>query len=273
MKLLPGFASLLTLLGTAVLSSETMAQTLPSSLGFTIDGSFVNATPESSTSILTTDNDLTNGYAGGFDLQDAPAALNPTGQQGAAAFQWGVAPSSSSYSSYLHPSALWFQPLAIANVAPERSFELGHLFYRNGTIKNNSGASWVDLALTLSFSQPLGQDPISVVFGSELINTQNSTDPVASADIVSLRNLSSPIDFTDASGNRYFLELTFQVDQDTIDGTLSTQNEFRVFEGGQGRATLLGRFTTTPVSGTTIPEPSTFMIGALLTPFLIRRKR
>jgi hypothetical protein len=252
---------------------DAAAQTLPGSLSFSIDGSFINGTAQSSSSILITDNDLTNGYNAGFDLTDAPAALNPSGPAGSAAFQWGVASGSSSYP---HTSSLWFQPLAASNIVPEQSFQLGNLFYRNGTIKTTTGATWVDLAMTLAFSQPLGIDPISVVFGSELINSVNSSDPVASADIVSLRELAAPLDFTDASGNRYFLELTFQVDQSTLDGTLSTQDEFRVFEGGQGSATLLGRFTTSPVTpgGSSIPEPSgAALLGAFGMLILVRRKR
>ena len=133
----------------------------------------------------------------------------------------------------------------------------------------------MDIAMTLAFSQPLGLDPINVVFGTDLINTVNSSDPVASADIVSLRNRVAALDFFDTYGNRYYMELTFQVDQSTIDGTLSSADQFRVFEGGQGSATLLGRFTTTPAgfTGTLVPEPSTAFIGALGMFFLFRRRR
>jgi hypothetical protein len=273
MKTLPVFSLMLALICMSPLAREACAQTLPGSLGFTIEGSFVNGTAEGSRSILIADNDLTDGYVDGFDVTDAPAALASGGPEGSAAFQWGQASGSSDYP---HASALWFQPLTAQNLAPEQTFELGYLFYRNGTIKGNTGATWVDLALCLSFSQPLGQDPASVVFGSQLINTTNTSDPVGSADIVSLRDQSAPLDFTDASGNRYFMELTFQVDEDTLDGTLSTQDEFRVFEGSRGRAVLLGRFTTSPIDGTgipSIPEPSAAAIGALGVFFLLRRKR
>ena len=129
----------------------------------------------------------------------------------------------------------------------------------------------MDLALNLSFQQPLGLDPVSVVFGSELINTVNTSNASDSADIVSLADRAAPLDFTDAAGNRYFLELSFAIDQDTLDGTLSTEDQFRVFEGGQGRATLVGRFTTTPFQP--IPEPSSALIGLLGTLLLLRRKR
>jgi hypothetical protein len=249
------------------LSPESGAQSLPGSLGFSIKGSFVNGQAESSNSILIADNDLSDGYAAGFDTTDAPSALTPSGTEGSAAFLWGEAARNSDYA---HSSALWFQSLSVSHAIAEQSFELGYLSYRNGTIKNKTGATWVDLALTIAFSQPLGLEPVSVVFGSELINTVNTDDAIASADIVSLRNLAAPIQFTDEAGNQYFLELTFKVDQDTLDGTLSSQDQFRVIEGSQGTATLMGRFTTTPVC---IPEPSAALLGGLGLLLLIRRKR
>lgn len=274
MKLLPGFIASLAMLCTTLLSQKAAAQNLPGSLGFSIDGSFINGTAESSSSILITDNDLTNGYSSGFDLKDAPTQLSSTGPNGAAAFQWGTA---SSTSDYAHPSALWFQPLAVSNAVAETSFDLGYLNYRNGTIKGNSGASWIDIALTLSFSQPLGLDPISVVFGNELVNTTNTSNQVESADIVWLKNLAAPLNFKDSSGNQYYLELTFKVDQDTIDGTLSTPEQFHVYEGTQGRATLLGRFTVDPVGslGTNgvVPEPSAALLGGIGLLILLRRRR
>jgi hypothetical protein len=274
MKLLPGFIAPVATLCTINPSQNAAAQNLPSSLGFSIDGSFLNGTAESYNGILITDNDLTNGYSSGFDLKDAPTQLNPSGPNGAAAFQWGTP---SSTSSYPHASALWFQPLAVSNAVAEATFDLGYLYYRNGTIKSDSGASWVDLAMTLSFSQPLGLDPISVVFGNELVNTTNSYDPAASADIVSLKNLAAPLNFKDSAGNQYYLELTFKVDPDTIDGTLSTQEQFHVFEGTQGRATLLGRFTVDPIGslGTNgvVPEPNSALLGGIGLLILLRRRR
>jgi hypothetical protein len=276
MKLYPGFVSLMSLLCCMILSPEARAQMIPGSLGFSINGSFTNAAAISNNSILITDNDLTNGYDAGFDLTDAPAILNPTGGAGSAAFQWGD-PGTSTGFNYAHASAMWFQPLAVSNAVAETSFDLGFLYYRNGTIKSNTGASWIDLAMTLSFSQPLGLDPISIVFGSELINTpNNSNDEIASADVVSLNEFAAPVNFKDASGNQYYLELTFKVDQNTIDNTLSTQNQFRVFEGHQGSATLVGRFTVDPIGpqGTNqVPEPSSAIIAALGMLLTFRRRR
>jgi hypothetical protein len=249
----------------ATLTLEANAQLLPGTLSFSVSGSFENGVGQGTSSILITDNDLTNGHAPGMDLYDSPAAMNPNGPAGSAAFQWGVA---ADWSSYAHTSALWFQPIDVVDVAANQFFNLGILHYRNGTIQSRTGAAAVDLALQLNFSNPSSLSPISTRFTNDLINTPNSSDPVASADIVSIRNPAAPMNFTDSSGNRYFLELSFKVDQTTIDGSLSTFDEFRVFEGGLGRADLLGRFTTSP-----IPEPSSAMLGVLGMMVLFRRKR
>jgi hypothetical protein len=268
MKLSFGFFAVIGLVF-AIVDSQAIAQTLPGSLSFSVSGAFGNGVNESSNSLIFTDNNLTNGYNSGMDLTDAPASLSTTGPTGSAAFQWGQP---STTSAYPHSSALWFEPIAVSNVTPGQYFDIGSLYFRNGTIKSNTGASAVDLSLTLNFSNSSGIAPITTVYTSDLINTPNTSDPIASADIVSLRNLGAPLNFTDASGNRYYLELTFKVDQNTLDGTLSTQDQFRVFEGGQGRADLLGRFTTTP-GAMAVPEPSAALLGLLGSLAFFRRKR
>jgi len=247
------------------------SQTLTSNLNFNVDGAFGNGMAQSSTSLLIVDNDLSDGYNAGMDLTDTPSHLNPTGPAGSASFQWGEA---ATWTSYPHSSALWFTPLSVSGAQAEQAFTLGYLNYRNGTIASDTGASAVDLTVNLSFSDS-GISPLSVNYSMQLENTLNGDDPVASADIVRLGNVSAPIEFTDTAGNRYYLELTFRPDQTTLDGTLSTQDEFRVFEGSQGTAELVGRFTTTPVTagGPTVPEPSSLLLGALGSLLLFRRRR
>ncbi|MEO5915466.1 MAG: choice-of-anchor K domain-containing protein [Luteolibacter sp.] len=268
MKIPLGFFAILGIVF-AIFEISAKAQNLPGSLSFTVSGSFENAASESSNSLLISDNNLTNGYAAGMDLTDAPASLSSSGPTGSAAFQWGTP---STTSNYPHSSALWFEPISGTNISPNEYFSVGNLYYRNGTIKSNTGASAVDIALNLHFSNPSGMPDVNATFTSDLVNSPNSSDPIASADIVSLRNWASPLNYTDAQGNRYYLELTFKVDQNTMDGTLSTQDEFRVFEGDQGRAELLGRFTTSP-GAMAIPEPSTAILGLLGAVALFRRKR
>lgn len=156
---------------------------------------------------------------------------------------------------------------------PEKSFNIATLYYRNGTINSGTGTSSVVLRMILNFSEPMGLPQIKVGFTADLINTLNGDDPVASADVVSLRNMSDALHFTDESGNKYYLELSFQVDQDTIDGTLTSAKEFRVFEGGWHclPASLLGRFTTSPINP--VPEPATALLSLAGMVLLLRRKR
>jgi hypothetical protein len=253
------FASILAIFDAA------SAQNLPGSLSFTVSGSFENGVGQGTDSILIADNNLTNGYSSGMDLKDAPTTLDPNGPAGAAAFQWGLA---SGTSAYPHTSALWFEPIDAVNVSANQSFSIGNLYYRNGTIVSGTGASSVNLALNLNFTTPSGLPVTMVSFTQDLINSPNTGDQIANADTVSLRNSGAPLNFNDAAGNTYYLELTFRVDQNTLDGTLSTQDQFKVFEGGQGRAELLGRFTTTP-----IPEPSSAILSVISLLATLRRKR
>jgi PEP-CTERM motif len=272
MKHLPGVA-VLTACVLALFSVSAMAQNLTGSLSFNSSGSFADGVAQTSSSILLYDNDLTDGHDASMDVTDAPAGLAPLGPVGSAAFQWGVAASGSSYD---HTSALWFEALTNTNVRAEEHFNIGYLHYRNGTIAGQSGASWVNLAVNLAFSQPLGISSINEVYGLELVNTRNGDDPIASADIVTLRNQAAPLNFTDASGNRYYLEISFKVDPNTIDGTLSTADQFKVFEGQAGRGTMQGRFTVTPIhppGDGSVPEPSTALLAVLGLLAVIRRKR
>ncbi len=255
----------------AVATIYAGAQAMPNTLTFSSAGSFSNGVAESSSSVLYTDNNLTNGYNTGFDLTDAPATMNPTGSAGSAAFQWGTASSTSNYS---HASALWFEGATVSNATANQVFNFGSLYYRNGTIKSTTGASAVDLTLNLNFINPSGISQIAINFTSSLVNTTNTTDPVASADYVSLNNWYAPVNFTDSSGKQYYFELSFTVDNNTIDGTLSTPDEFHVFEGQTGRAELLGQFTTSPrARGFQVPEPSTAMLSLIGALALLRRKR
>ena len=273
MKHLPGVA-VFSVCVLALLPGSAMAQNLTGSLSFKSSGTFADGVAQSSSSMMFYDNDLTNGYNASMDLTDAPTGLAPKGPAGSAAFQWGVAASGSGYD---HTSALWFEAQASSNVLAEQIFDIGYLHYRNGTIASQTGASWVNLAVNLAFSQPLGISSINEVYGLELVNTRNGDDPIASADIVTLRNQAAPLNFTDASGNQYYLELTFKVDQNTIDGTLSSTDQFRVFEGQAGRGTLQGRFTVTPIHSPggdgAIPEPSSALLGVLGLLTVLRRKR
>jgi len=78
----------------AILNSRAEAQNLPSPLSFSVSGAFENGVGQTSSSLLITDNNLTDGYTTGMDLHDAPAGLGTEGPAGSAAFQWGDAATS-----------------------------------------------------------------------------------------------------------------------------------------------------------------------------------
>lgn len=242
------------------------------SLSAHVSGSFANVISDSSSTEYRIDNDLTNGHPNQFDLYDRPAFLTGNkgvGPAGSAAFEWGE---DSNDADYSHTSALWFRPNQVINASAETPFILGYLYYRNGTIENGTGADGVTLNIALNITSPLAVTS-NTNYDLQLINTSNSGNADASADIVKLGNVAAQLDFTDDLGNGYFLEMTFQVDLDNTDGTLSSLNQFRVHEGGQGVAVLIGRFTTTPITPPDNPVPETETAALLLLSLMALQRR
>ena len=230
-------------------------------LNGSVSSSFTNPIsepPGNSSFVYSIDNNLLNGV---------PAVLSPipfTAVAGASAFSWGTAAGRND-----DTSALWFRPGSFSNVALEAPFEIGRLYYRNGTINSGTGASQVDLSLLLNFSSPLLTNPTQTISSTlMMINTLNTSDPIASADIVKLGSPASLLTFTDPDNRNYFLELSFQVDQNATDGSLSDFDKFRVFEGETGQAVMMGRVTVAP-----IPEPGgALLIAAAGMALLLRRR-
>jgi hypothetical protein len=246
---------------------EAKGQTLPGTPTFLVSGRFTYPVEEGSNSLLVRDNNLPNGYNTGADTTDAPSGLSFTGPAGAAFFQWGRASTSDTYA---HPSALWFIPVDVTDATPGKDFQIGYLYYRNGTIQSSTGASAVDMNFTFTF--PSDGVTMNTSFTSNLINTPNTGTPEQNADMVSLSNHFAPTGYKDSSGNAYYLELSFKMDADALN-TLSTGTEFRAYEGATSRAEIIGRFTTTPIFAV-VPEPSSILICLLGTlPLLSRRKR
>lgn len=231
-------------------------------LDLNLRGAFSGAVPFSRNSVLRTDNDLTNGYVAGFNLRDAPPLTN---LEGAAAFQWGVGARGSAYPV---ASALWFEAEAGIKAIPNENFTLGYVYFRNGTIIADTGARAVDLTLDWGFLPETGIESRSVTYNLQLIDTINTANRRASADTVRLGTPAEPVTFADSIGNLYTIDLSFQLDQTTLNNTLSTQREFRVLEGGTGRAELIGRLTTTP-----IPEPGSAVLVGVAVLGLLRRTR
>ena len=247
-----------------LLSASLNAQTLPftNPTSITVQGAFKNASGESASSALIIDNQLDDGYAAGSDLYFAPDTLLPTASLGNAFFQWGTASSPED-----HSSALWFQRLYSSNVGPETVFNLGYLYFRNGTIDSGSGVSDFDLEFALarpSISLPYNLNPIYTTYGASILDTPDTGTTAANADAVVLQDRFFKTNYVDAEGNPYYIKIAFA--NATGDGSLATPGVFSVTEGNAGRATVTGVFTT-------VPEPSAAVLGALGSAFLLRRRR
>jgi hypothetical protein len=115
----------------------------------------------------------TVGTTTGSFTNPGPASATVTGV-GSSRFSWGTG----------DPSSLTFSSTAF-DTLPNTAFKLGTLTYRNGTIGTNTGASKVQFNAGLHFANIPEKDfDISSTFN--LINTPNTSDPIASADIVSI---------------------------------------------------------------------------------------
>lgn len=136
-------------------------------------------------------------------------------------------------------NVLEFTPAEFSDAPPNTWFELGGLMLLNGTTFYNSEAESVTLTLNIGLSDPDEEAVVHIDFG--LISTDNSSDRLASADIVELRNPST--DFTlEIDGVTYRLELSW-VTLDPGAGVVQG-NQFLVFEGASAQAQLRARFVS-----------------------------
>lgn len=223
-----------------------------------------------------------------YDFGSSGVLVNATGAPnlsiggiGTNTFNWGVGVDSP-------PSSLSFVGKSIQGAIPEQPFVIGSLSYFNGSVLAGTEAHSIGLETTLTFSG-LTQ---SFDYGLTLINTPNTSNPLASADSVLLSN-SLPSARFDLNGVNYTVNLAFGT---VTGGGFSQVNQFFVLEGGSASADLIGSITAststttppvvTPGGGggggggsvpTVVPEPSTVLggiaAGGLILAFLIRRLR
>jgi hypothetical protein len=218
-----------------------------------------------------------------YDFGSSGVLVNATGAPnlsiggiGTNTFNWGIGVGSP-------PSSLSFVGKNVEGAFPEQPFVIGSLSYFNGSVQAGTEAYSVGLKTTLTFAG-LTQ---SFDYGLKLINTPNTSNPVASADSVLLSN-SLPSARFDLNGVSYTVNLAFGT---VTGGGFSQVNQFFVVEGGSASADLIGSITantsttpTTPGGGgggggvpTVVPEPSTVLggisAGGLILAFLVRRLR
>jgi hypothetical protein len=72
-------------------------------------------------------------------------------------------------------------------------FSLGTLDYFNGTIQGGTGANSVRLDVTTQVTSPVGTNPTTFQAPLNLINSPNTSDPIASADSVFLPKNLPPV--------------------------------------------------------------------------------
>lgn len=198
--------------------------------------------------------------SGIFTNPTGPAGMQVTGV-GTSSFTWG---DGSAFGS--PPSSLAF---AGTSFSTETSifFDIGDITYFNGTIAAGTQADTVDLELALSFTTPSGINE-SFTYLLSLINTPNTSDPNASADIVQFPTTLPTSTFT-IGGTTFTVGLEVGT---VTGGGFSSQTTFSVLEGQSATARLRGIVTSEGVAQ--IPEPGTlalFGIGLIGLGFARRR--
>ncbi|MEN3944121.1 choice-of-anchor K domain-containing protein [Prosthecobacter sp. SYSU 5D2] len=134
-------------------------------------------------------------------------------------------------------NVLTFTPGQFETITPNVWFDLGNLVMLNGNTFYNSEASAVTLSINLNLTEPAHSTVVHINLG--LISTENTSDRLASADIVELRNPNTDFKVT-VDGVEYRLQLGWE----TLDpGAGVVQgNQFYIYETATASAVLRGRF-------------------------------
>ena len=177
--------------------------------------------------------------SGVFTNPTGPGGMVVTGV-GTSSFTWG---DGSFFNS--PPSSLDFSGTSFSTNT-ETFFDIGEVTYFNGTVAAGTQADTVDLEVALNFTTPSGITE-TFIYLLSLINTPNTGDPNASADIIQFPSL-LPTETFMLDGAAFTVGL--EVGVITGDG-FGSQTTLSVFEGASATATLRGIVTSA------VPEPST----------------
>lgn len=175
-----------------------------------------------------------------FDNAVGPSGMVTTGE-GTSSFTWGTGSP---------PSSLSFAGLAF-DTNTEVFFDIGDITYFNGAIAAGSQADTVDLQVELTFTNPAGLNE-SFVYLLQLVNTPNTSDPNASADIVIFPD-DLPTSTLNIGGSTFSLGLEFGT---VSGGGFTSQNTFSVLENQSATVRLRGIVTQ-------VPEPATLALFGL----------
>lgn len=136
-------------------------------------------------------------------------------------------------------NVITFNAQPFSAIAPNNWFNVGDITMLNGNTFNDSEATSVTLSLNFTLTDPAFTGSASIELG--LISTPNSSDRMASADIVQLMNARTDFTMT-FDGITYRLEVGWE-STDPAAG-LVQGTEFLIFEGGQATGRLRGRFVS-----------------------------
>lgn len=204
----------------------------------------------------------TKGVVDGAFVNPGPGSAVTSGV-GTASFAWGTG----------QPSTLGFTPVAF-NPKPNEPFTLGKLNFFNGTIGAGTGATSVDLQLDFDFLNAPENDQTDTVSFS-LVNTPNSSDPVASADFLSFTfggttSTFNVLEGRSASADLVAVFIAGAVQQSTVANrtgkSLDEPLDFPPFSPlslnilGFGNPSDFGFVTTTPVP---LPAPALLLAAGL----------
>ena len=134
---------------------------------------------------------------------------------------------------------LSFTPANFDSITPNTWFDFGTMQILNGTTFYNSEASGVTLTVNLSLTQPTLSFTTRIDLG--FVSTNNTSDRLASADIIQLLNPTTDFTVT-IDGVQYRLELQWV----SLDPGASVVqgNNLLVFEGSNAPVDLRARFTS-----------------------------
>jgi type II secretory pathway pseudopilin PulG len=136
-------------------------------------------------------------------------------------------------------NSLNFTPATIDSVTPNTWFDFGAMQILNGTTFYNSEATGVTLSVNLNLTQPAINFTAHVDLG--LVSTTNTSDRLASADIVQLLNPTTDFAVT-IDGVQYRMELQW-VSLDPASSVVQGNN-LLVYEGSTAAVELRARFTS-----------------------------
>lgn len=136
-------------------------------------------------------------------------------------------------------NVLTFTRASFDTVTPNTWFKFGELLILNGTTFYNSEATGVTLSVNLSLSEPSLDFTTHIDLG--LTSTENTSDRLASADVVELKNPTTDVRVI-IDGVEYRMELSWA----TLDpgAGVVQDGKFLVFEGATAKAELRARFTS-----------------------------